>query len=63
MNFPRLGDPKNYKGIDVGLDHIVETEITYASQFDLMPTWAQWAVVGVYTTIILSCATMLWLFK
>lgn len=32
---------------------IVETKIETYSQFDLMPRWAQWSVVGFYCVIAL----------
>jgi len=46
MKLPRLGNPTVIKTVEQEfLGDRIETEITYASQFDLMPTWLQWCVL------------------
>lgn len=42
MKFPRLGSPKTIKITEKSLFETTETEITTASQWDFLPTWAQY---------------------
>lgn len=46
MKLPRLGDPKTYKDGDL--------EITIASQFDMMPTWAQYACFLIWVPFLVA---------
>lgn len=51
MKLPRLGNPTTHRTTTKNIFGEIETtEVTTASQFDLMPTWAQW-------TLIIACVT------
>lgn len=46
MKLPRISDPKTVVITEKNIfGEISRTEITTASQFDLLPTWVQWSFV------------------
>ena len=46
MKLPRLGDPKTIRITERDIFGVKSVEeITTASQFDLLPTWAQYIVI------------------
>jgi len=48
MKLPRLSNPTTYKIVESEfLGETVTTEITIASEFDLLPTIYQWTILGI----------------
>lgn len=55
VKLKRLGDPKTHVYKETSLfGETVTTEITVASQFDMLPTWAQWGLVGFMVAMLLA---------
>lgn len=53
MKLPRLGDPKTHVYKETSLfGDTVTTEITVASEFDMLPTWAQWSLMGFFVSLL-----------
>lgn len=56
MKLPRLGDPKTVTYREESfLGENVTTEITTASEFDMLPTWAQWSILIFGVLMLFAC--------